>query len=69
MIVNLPESRLVEISAVSIKFRCKSCGNSFGVYLDTNFNLPLNYDYCFRCEGKKSFFESKREKSNGYTTI
>ena len=70
MIVNLPESKKVSITAISVKFRCNECGNTFGTYLDKDGNLPLNYDLCFKCEGKKLYFEGKMEKANnGNKTI
>ena len=64
--IKLPESDKVSIVGVTVKVRCKSCGSSFGVYLDSKYQLPFNYDFCFRCEGKKKYVASKKEiKENG----
>lgn len=69
MIVNLPESGKVVIEGVSIKVRCKFCGSTFGFYLLSDFTTPPHFDTCFKCEGKKLFLDSAKEKSNNGNTI
>ena len=60
MNVNIPENDKLTILGVSVKFQCKKCGSSWGIYLNTVTNVPPEgWDTCRTCNKNLNHGESK----------
>jgi len=53
--IHLPESKNIDILAISVRCRCSKCGWIWGVYLNSDGKTPPHYDTCKRSNSINQF--------------